>query len=197
MPPKKPIVVKLNTLEDLEKPVSSSPIESQTEQSCIEPPVKPKRNMSESQLENLKKGNEIRLANNAKRKEENELKAQEQKRMLEAKLIEKAEALKKKQEKKLAVLNELSDDDDDVSIQKTKAKSKPKPVKVEKKVERKVKKVIVQESSDSEDYGDDAETDSEEEEIIYVAKKTPKTKKIVKAKKETIVEQPKTIIKFL
>lgn len=62
------------------------------------------------------------------------------------------------------------------SYQTTEAKPKmPKLEKQPAKRQLKVKKVVIQESSDSEDYGESAtDTEGESDEVVYIAKKTPK-----------------------
>ena len=70
---------------------------------------------------------------------------------------------------------------------------------------KRVKKVVVQDSTDSEDYYDDNDESNSEDEVIYVTKKPTKKsqdKTIIKPKKETntkevVQETPKTVIKFL
>jgi len=70
---------------------------------------------------------------------------------------------------------------------------------------KRVKKVVVQESTDSEDYGNESEDTESDDEVIYVAKKPTKKaqdKTIIKPKRETkskevTQEVPKTVIKFL
>jgi len=93
--------------------------------------VKPKKRVSEAQVEkgrqNLEKGRLIKAENDKKRREEAERIALEEKKLKEERLIKKAIAVKKKQIKKQAILDEISDDDD-APIQKEKEIVKPKMV---------------------------------------------------------------------
>jgi len=79
---------------------------------------KPKKKLTEKQLEALKKGQEKRNENRIKNKLEKEKKEEEERKILEEKLVKKAIAVKKKQIKKQALLDEISDDD--TPIQKVK-----------------------------------------------------------------------------
>lgn len=72
---------------------------------------KPKKKLTEKQLEALKKGQEKRNENRVKNKLEKEKKEEEERKILEEKLVKKAIAVKKKQIKKQAVLDEISDDE--------------------------------------------------------------------------------------
>ncbi|MFZ4799159.1 MAG: hypothetical protein ACOYMA_16785 [Bacteroidia bacterium] len=80
--------------------------------------VKPKKKLTEKQLEALKKGQQTRDANAKKRREEAERKAEEDRKIMEAKIVRKAISIKKKEIKKQAALDEISDDD--TPIQKIK-----------------------------------------------------------------------------
>lgn len=80
--------------------------------------TKPKKQLTEKQLEALRKGQQKRDENRERIKEEKKKKEEEEKRILEEKLVKKAIAVKKKQIKKQAVLEEISDDD--TPIQKVK-----------------------------------------------------------------------------
>lgn len=92
-----------------------------------EPITKPKKPRTEKQLEAFEKAKQIRDANALKRKEERLKKEEEERKQNEEKLIKKAIALKKKQLKKQAILDEISDDD--TPIQKIKKiAEKPEPV---------------------------------------------------------------------
>lgn len=73
--------------------------------------TKQKKPRTEKQLQAFEKTKAIRDANFVKRKEERLKQEQEEKRIIEAKLIKKAISLKKKQIKKQSVLDEISDDD--------------------------------------------------------------------------------------
>jgi len=80
---------------------------------------KPKKKLTEKQLEALKKGQEKRNENRVKNKLEKEKKEEEERKILEEKLVKKAIALKKKQIKKQAILDDISDDE--TPIEKVKA----------------------------------------------------------------------------
>ena len=70
-----------------------------------------KKPRTAKQLEAFEKAKAIRDANALKRKEEAKALAEQQRKIIEDKLIKKAISLKKKQIKKQAVLEEISDDD--------------------------------------------------------------------------------------
>ena len=72
---------------------------------------KPKRERTAKQKEAFLKAQATRLAKAEERKKEKALKEQEEREELEQKLIEKAIKVKKKQIKKMAVIEQLSDDD--------------------------------------------------------------------------------------
>ena len=92
-------------LADLEQePVVSSSDEDAEVQ-------KPKRERTAKQKEAFVKAQATRLAKAEERKKEKALKDQEEREQLEQKLIEKAIKVKKKQIKKMAVIEQLSDDD--------------------------------------------------------------------------------------
>jgi hypothetical protein len=80
---------------------------------------KPKKKLTEKQLEALKKGQEKRNENRVKNKLEKDKKEEEERKILEEKLVKKAIAVKKKQIKKQAVLDDISDDE--TPIEKVKA----------------------------------------------------------------------------
>jgi len=84
-----------------------------------EPLTKPKKQLTQKQLDALKKGQQKRDENRVKNKTEKEKREAEDKKLLEDKLVKKAIALKKKQIKKQALLDEISDDE--TPIQKIKA----------------------------------------------------------------------------
>lgn len=80
--------------------------------------TKPKKQLTEKQLEALKKGQATRDANIKKRKEEAQRIADEEKKKLEEKIVKKAISIKKKQIKKQSALDEI--EDDETPIQKIK-----------------------------------------------------------------------------
>jgi len=90
--------------------------------------VKPKKVLTEKQMEALKKGQAKRDENRETKRKEAEQKALEEKKMAEEKLIKKAIAVRKKQIKKEQILNELSDDESEATVgtvQKVKEKKPP------------------------------------------------------------------------
>lgn len=89
-----------------ETPVTINAVESEEETL-----TKPKKKLTDKQIEALKKGQEKRNENRVKNRLEKEQKEAEEKRILEEKLVKKAISLKKKQIKKQAVLDEISDDE--------------------------------------------------------------------------------------
>jgi hypothetical protein len=89
--------------------------------------LKPKKVLTEKQIEALKKGQAKRDENREAKRKEAEQKALEEKKIAEEKLIKKAIAVRKKQIKKEQILNELSDDDSPVEkIKETKIVAEPK-----------------------------------------------------------------------
>lgn len=74
--------------------------------------TRPKKQLTDKQLDALKKGQEKRDENRSKNKMEKMKKEEEEKKVLEEKLVKKAIAIKKKQIKKQAILNEISDDEE-------------------------------------------------------------------------------------
>jgi hypothetical protein len=103
--------------------------------------VKPKKKLTEKQLEALKKGQQTRDANAKKRREEAERKAEEDRKIIEAKIVKKAISIKKKEIKKQAALDEISDDD--TPIQKIKEISQPLKKVVPNLKEEPVKQKII------------------------------------------------------
>ena len=100
------------------------------------PLTKPKKQLSAKQIETLKKGQEVRDANRAKRAEEKRIKEEEEKKKMEEKLVKKAIALKKKQLKKQQILDEISSEDEPELKAESKRVPLEKPAKpVEPKVE--------------------------------------------------------------
>ena len=94
---------------------------------CI---TKPKKQLTEKQLEALRKGQQTRDENARKRKEEAGRLAEIERKKIEEKIVKKAISIKKKEIKKQSLLDEISDDD--TPIQKIKEiAEKPKPVSTE------------------------------------------------------------------
>ena len=73
--------------------------------------TKAKKPRTEAQMKAFEKARENARLNAEKRKAEREAKALEERKIVEDKLVKKAIALKKKQIKKAAVLDEISDDE--------------------------------------------------------------------------------------
>jgi len=80
--------------------------------------VKPKRERTPAQMAVFEKAQANRAANIIKKREESERIQAEEKKKKEEKLIKKAVAVRKKQLKREAVLDELSDDDSPVQRDK-------------------------------------------------------------------------------
>jgi hypothetical protein len=105
---------KMVKMEELRKQLADLEIdaipkeESSSDEEVVE---KPKRERTEKQKQAFLKAQETRLKKAEERKREKALKDQEEKEELEKKLIEKAIKVKKKQIKKMAVIEQLSDDD--------------------------------------------------------------------------------------
>ena len=121
---KKQLLLELLELEDEGLGDSVEPIVTKTEEPVVENESindkdndeekvveKPKKKLTEKQLEALKKGQDKRNENRVKNKLAREKKEEEDRKILEDKLVQKAIAIKKKQIKKQAVLDEISDDE--------------------------------------------------------------------------------------
>ena len=80
---------------------------------CIEKP-KPKR--TQKQIDAFQKVRDKKMENAKLRQQEKKLKDEEDRKELEAKIIKKAVAIKKKQIKKQTVLEEISDDDTPIEV---------------------------------------------------------------------------------
>ena len=89
--------------------------------------TKPKKQRTQKQLEAFENAKKIRDANTLKRKEEQSKKEQEERKILEEKLVRKAISIKKKEIKKQAVLDQISDDDTPIEKIKEIAKQIPIP----------------------------------------------------------------------
>lgn len=101
--PEIPVKISINT------DISSKENESETEET--ETLTKAKKPRTAKQLEAFEKAKAIRDANALKRKEDAKRLAEEERKLIEEKLIKKAISIKKKQIKKQAVLEEISDDE--------------------------------------------------------------------------------------
>jgi hypothetical protein len=78
--------------------------------------VKVKKPRTPKQLEAFERAKAIRDANAKKRKEDAEMRAEQERKIIEEKLVKKAIALKKKQIKKQAILDSISDDDTPLEV---------------------------------------------------------------------------------
>ena len=97
---------------------------------------KPKPKRTQKQIEAFQKVRDKKMQNAKLRQEEKKLKDEEDRKELEAKIIKKAVAIKKKQIKKQTVLEEISDDDTPIEVIKEMKKNiidkLPKEIKPEK-----------------------------------------------------------------
>ena len=161
------------------------------------PLMKPKRTRKLTEEQSKAQGDRMRKINQ-ERIEKAKIASQQALALQEQKLKEKLE----KVESKKAVVKKLKEDKNVTEPEPKVEPQKQAPLK-----KQKARRIVVQQSSDSEDYFEgetDGESD-EEDEIIYVAKTKPREKKremITKQKKEKYtpvrqaIEVPKTFIKF-
>ena len=100
-------------LAELERVDLDMPKEEDSDDEVVQraPRKAPRKERTEKQKEAFVKAQATRLAKAEQRKREKELKEQEEKAELEQKLIDKAIKVKKKQIKKMAAIDSLSDDD--------------------------------------------------------------------------------------
>ena len=77
---------------------------------------KPKPKRTQKQIDAFQKVRDKKMENAKMRQEEKKLKDEEDRKELEAKIIKKAVAIKKKQIKKQTVLEEISDDDTPIEV---------------------------------------------------------------------------------
>jgi hypothetical protein len=103
--------------------------------------TKPKKPRTQKQLDAFEKAKQIRDANTIKRKEEQKKKEDEERKIIEAKLVKKAISIKKKEIKKQAVLDAISDDETPIEKIKEIAKTpnRKEDVTIPKKPEMKIK----------------------------------------------------------
>ena len=181
-----------------------TPVETPPPPPVTAPPaVKPKKIITEKQREALMRGQETRNANRVARKTARDVTAAEEKKLLEIKLVQKAEQIKKKTEKKLAVIDAISDasEDEDENILKPAEKARPPPAKKPESVKKvkKAKKIIVIESddgsTDSEDYARSVDDMDSDEEVVYVAKSHSKKVRPPSTKYQAIPAKP--VIRFI
>ena len=103
-------------------------LNSVTEDAVEEPITKPKKKLTEKQLEVLKKGQQKRDENARMRAELRARQEADEQKLKEEKIVKKAIAIKKKQIKKNAVLDEISDDETPLEkIKEIAVQAKPAP----------------------------------------------------------------------
>ena len=123
-------------LADLELPdplEMPAPLEPQTSSDDdVEIKKGKKKERSPKQIEAYKKAQAIRMLKAEERRKERMKQEREEKKELEKKLIEKAIKVKKKQMKKLKVIDELSDDDTPIERKPILKKEPPPPIQVPK-----------------------------------------------------------------
>jgi hypothetical protein len=110
-------------------------VEEKPDSICAVKIRKPRKPATEAQKEvgrkNLERGRQIKAENDKRKREEAERLALERKKEQEEKLIKKAIAVKKKQIKRQAILDEISDDDTPIQKIKEIASTIPEPKKPE------------------------------------------------------------------
>jgi len=113
-----------------DEPVQASKEEDEIPTTLCEPPKKPKKVATEKQLEAMRLGRVKRDEQIKLRREAEQQEKDNQKKLLEDKIVKKAISIKKKEIKKSNLLDEISDDDTPIEEIKTtmKAKSIPKQV---------------------------------------------------------------------
>jgi len=102
---------KMEKMEALRRQLAELEPDSDDEVVQRAPRKAPRKERTEKQKEAFVKAQATRLAKAEQRKREKELREQEEKAELEQKLIDKAIKVKKKQIKKMAAIDQLSDDD--------------------------------------------------------------------------------------
>jgi hypothetical protein len=110
-------------------PKNIESIDDKEDETVVASLEKPKKKLTEKQLEALKKGQDKRNENRVKNKLEKDKKEEEERKILEEKLVKKAIAVKKKQIKKQALLDEISDDETPIEKVKAIAMTPVVPVK--------------------------------------------------------------------
>jgi len=111
-------------LAELEMPDTPKENETESVSSDDEVQAKPKRERTEKQKLAFEKAQQTRLLRAEERRKQREQQEAEAKKELEAKLIQKAIAVKKKHIKRAKVIEELSDDD--TPIQKPQPRQAPR-----------------------------------------------------------------------
>ena len=121
--------------EDLGVQRSKYAVEEESIEDEPETIVKAKKPRTEAQMKAFEKAKEKARINAEKRKEERELAAEQERKAIEEKLVKKAISVKKKQIKKQAILDEISDDETElVEIEKIVKKLPAKKVSFNKEV---------------------------------------------------------------
>ena len=127
--------LEMDNIEDLE---DSSILRGKGDDETKEPDetitaVKPKQKKprTEAQMKTFEKARATAALNAETRKAERDVRAEEERKLMEEKIVKKAISLKKKQIKQQAVLDEISDDDTPIEKIKEIVKKLPHKTKIE------------------------------------------------------------------
>lgn len=102
---------KVEDVEDLGIQRRKDAVEEEAIEDEPKPVLRVKKPRTEAQIKAFEKAKETARLNAEKRKTERDLVAQQEQKVVEEKLVKKAIAVKKKQIKKQAILDEIEDDD--------------------------------------------------------------------------------------
>lgn len=102
---------KVEEVEDLGIQRRKDAVEEEAIEDEPKPVLRVKKPRTEAQIKAFEKAKETARLNAEKRKTERDLVAQQEQKVVEEKLVKKAIAVKKKQIKKQAILDEIEDDD--------------------------------------------------------------------------------------
>jgi len=130
-------LAKLEEMERLKAELEAIESDPEPESPAASTVEKPKRERTEKQKEAFKRATEIRRENAKIRKESRDLAEDENKKETEKKVIAKAIALKKKQIKRVQMLDEFSDEDEPPAPKARPVKSRPpapRPTKIDSKI---------------------------------------------------------------
>jgi len=127
-------MVEAEDVEDLEILRGKGDAEQKEKNETISGNKKPR---TEAQMKTFEKARETARVNAEKRKAERDVRAEEERKLMEEKIVKKAISLKKKQIKQQAVLDEISDDDTPIEKIKDIVKKLPPKKKDEIAVEKK------------------------------------------------------------
>jgi hypothetical protein len=116
-------IVETDDVEDLAILRGKGDIEPKEKNKTISGNKKPR---TEAQIKTFEKARETARLNAEKRKTERDMRAEEERILMEEKVVKKAISLKKKQIKQQAVLDEISDDDTPIEKIKEIVKKLPK-----------------------------------------------------------------------